>query len=218
MSITRDSLSPQDLLAFFQSLASDDAGDSDCQLHYGCSCIIRHGIAAAEKLIAIQELIGGPNLEGSAPASSSTPQEAVASAAAQAELEQRILAAEGAQRDLASRLDRAVKQNLKLADENIRLEQRARKLQDQINRLMDMREMSSILGRLEKRSAANAPASPPAQPEPEESTAAPQPIAETVQQPKPQPVKLSNAPDSAPAEDIFEFESAVPFREAPKPD
>ena len=192
MSSNEPNLSPQALLDFFQALASDEVDPQPCQLHYGCSCMVQRGTIAAEKLITIQNLLGVESAASRAAGAGETGEQGEGSAA---DLEQRISDADKAQRDLASRLDRAVKQNLKLADENIRLEQRARKLQDQINRLMDMREMSSILGRLEKRA----------------------PVETSVSEPEPQPESAQPESPAAAAdpEDLFEFESAVPFRESP---
>jgi hypothetical protein len=51
---------PESLLEFFTALAGDDQAPEECQIHYGCHCVIRKGRQAAEQLIATQQSAATP--------------------------------------------------------------------------------------------------------------------------------------------------------------
>ncbi|MBI1784965.1 hypothetical protein HYR69_07460 [Candidatus Sumerlaeota bacterium] len=126
---------PNSLLEFFSQLDPGGAGE-ECELHYGCSCVIRKGQEAAKMLIAVQGIVGVGAPAAAAPAAGA-PKESDGSAAAE-ELAQ-----------AQAEMDRLLVQNMELTAENKGLKEKLAILQKQVERLYNKNEMSTTLKRLE---------------------------------------------------------------------
>ncbi len=151
---------PESLLKFFDALDSAEAEEGECQIHYGCGCVIRKGRLAVQRLLAAQQgaqppLTTQPPSEpedhaGGGPAEEARPTED----------QLRIEELTEELTDAKEEYDRAVAQNLQLVGENGKLKEKVQLLQKQVNRLYDKVEMSSILDQLESTPAKQKPTEP----------------------------------------------------------
>ncbi len=117
--------SPAALLEFFKQLDPSGMADEECDLHYGCSCVINKGHEAAKMLVTIQTFLGGP------PEAKSGDSAGSGGGTNQAEIDSLLL------------------QNMELAKENKSLKEKLAMLQKQVERLYNKNEMSTTLKRLE---------------------------------------------------------------------
>ena len=140
---------PESLLKFFEALDSAGAEEGECQIHYGCQCVIRKGRLAAERLVAAQQ--GAPTPPATEPPNEPEEQgdEQAAEEAGPTEDQLKIEGLTEELTDAKEEYDRAVAQNLELVGENGKLKEKVQLLQKQVNRLYDKVEMSSILDQLE---------------------------------------------------------------------
>lgn len=120
---------PESLLSFFTALDPGDQDQAQCQIHYGCLCVLRKGRLAAEMLVGAQQNAGGSE---AGPAAESAAVDAGRLA----------LAAELATEK--TKRQELLRQNLKLVDENIKLKDKIKLLQRQVNRLYDNQEMRAL--------------------------------------------------------------------------
>lgn len=169
-----DEVTPNALLKFFTELESGGT-DEECELHYGCGCVIGKGLKAAQMLVAVQKALGveiekagesgatAPGTDGAAGADAQLSDfeaallapgfpKAAAPAGPDAESVARIKEAEG-------EIDRLLMQTVDLKAENKKLREKIRELYKQIERLYTRSEMSKLLGSLDEKIAKEAEAS-----------------------------------------------------------
>jgi hypothetical protein len=200
---------PEEILKFFAQLDPGGAVEEECQMHYGCSCVIRKGHHAARILMEVQRTLSGK----SAPAAEPQPIQQPADDEGLGE-ELRL-----AQKEV----DRLFVQNLELAGENKSLKEKIGTLQKQIERLYNRNEMMSTLSKIENKKLSMAErAAEPASPDsaeaessdsltnPEIKAQEPQPPKDPESKPEPPPAP-SPAPQSTNKElqDELAFEAAV---------
>jgi hypothetical protein len=201
-----DELTPAALMKFFSELESG-GDDEDCEIHYGCSCVLQKGLHAARMLVNIQALLGGADATAAQtrPAGAEPDAEALNAQILQVEA---ALMADGEAKPSAppdealsaaeSEIDRLLLQTVDLKEENKKLKEKIRELYKQIERLYARSEMSRILGGIEDVEAREADPEPAD--EPTES-------AESIETPPPSPDEAESgdeAESEAPAEAVAE--------------
>lgn len=148
-------LTPEALLKFFSELEGSDNEDEECEIHYGCSCVIQKGRRAAQMLMDVQKALGVE------------PGAAAPARDEEAEMNAQILEVERAltQPDATpdpdpdaealteaeAEIDRLVVQNVELKEQNTKLRDKMRDLYKQIERLHTRQEMSKLLGTLDQK-------------------------------------------------------------------
>jgi len=132
---------PESLLNFFSSLSVASAGETKCEIHYGCQCIVQKGKMAAEMLVAIQRTLRLDPLTETREPIPVPPATESATPAAEAPLAGEL----AAEKQKTSQL---IKQNLKLVNDNEALKQKIQSLQRQVNRLLDRFEAEELLHKI----------------------------------------------------------------------
>lgn len=157
-----DELTPSALLKFFSELEAGGADGEECEIHYGCSCVIHKGLRAAQMLVDIQRMLG---VGEGAPASMAPEKlEAEKMSARIMEVEAALMKPLGpppvdaaktaeALSEAESEIDRLLLQNMELKSDNGKLKEKIRELYKQIERLYTRSEMSKLLGGLEESKA-----------------------------------------------------------------
>lgn len=158
---------PDSIYDFFDHLDPGGLGEEDCEIHFGCNCVIEKGKMAAQMLRDIQTMLGGPAPAKAPDAEASDPEtddvvlvekpgeitelkilprkggkKATPASTTNNHLEEELLEAEVEN-------DRLVVHNSELNEENKRMREKIRSLYKQIERLYARSEMRTVLEKLD---------------------------------------------------------------------
>lgn len=146
---------PEALLQFFSELEGSDNEEEECEIHYGCSCVIQKGRKAAQMLVDVQKVLGVE------PGTAAPAADADAQMTAQImEVERALTEPSGpaepdpnaeALSEAEGEIDRLLLQNVELKEQNTKLRDKMRDLYKQIERLHTRQEMSKLLGTLDQK-------------------------------------------------------------------
>lgn len=148
-------LTPEALLQFFAELEGSDNDEEECEIHYGCSCVIQKGRKAAQMLVDVQKILGAQ------PGAAAPARDDEAEMTAQImEVERALMEPSQppepdpnaeALSEAEGEIDRLLVQNLELKEQNTKLRDKMRDLYKQIERLHTRQEMSKLLGTLDQK-------------------------------------------------------------------
>jgi hypothetical protein len=146
-------LTPEALMKFFSEMESSGEDEGECEIHYGCSCVIQKGRRAAQMLLDIQKIVGAQADPGGAVQDDEAAMTArimeVEAALMQSDVPAEPDANAEALQEAEGEIDRLLVQNVELKDQNEKLREKVRDLYKQVERLYTRSEMSKLLGTLD---------------------------------------------------------------------